>query len=269
MTQLASSPAVDELARFRLDGRVALVCGGTGGIGLRLSQALASVGAQVAIVGRSPERVEAALGAVGDPDAALAIVADVMRKADADRAVEETVARFGRIDVLVNSVGGGAGDAIYAAHEYPKDKWDWILDLNLTSALLPSQAAARAMIGAGQGGRILNISSVRGQLGLRLGYSAYVAAKGALNMLTKQHATEWEPYGITVNAISPTFVRTPQVESLLADKAFYEGLVARIPLGRIADPDDLVGAALFFSSDASAFVTGQILTLDGGLTACQ
>jgi gluconate 5-dehydrogenase len=125
------------------------------------------------------------------------------------------------------------------------------------------------MIAAGRGGRILNISSVRGQLGINLGYSAYVAAKGATNALTRQHATEWAKHGITVNAISPTFVRTPQVESLLADESFREGLVRRIPLGRIADPDDLVGAVLFFCSDASSFVTGQILTLDGGLTATQ
>jgi NAD(P)-dependent dehydrogenase (short-subunit alcohol dehydrogenase family) len=132
-----------------------------------------------------------------------------------------------------------------------------------------SKAAARTMIEGGRGGRILNISSVRGQLGVRLGYSAYVAAKAAMNGLTRQHATEWAKHGITVNAISPTFVRTPQVESLLADEAFRQGLVSRIPLGRIAEPDDLVGAALFFCSDASSFVTGQVLTLDGGLTATQ
>jgi len=143
------------------------------------------------------------------------------------------------------------------------------MDLNLRSQFLVSRAAARTMIEAGNGGRILNISSVRGQLGVRLGYSAYVAAKGAMNALTRQHATEWAKHGITVNAISPTFVRTPQVESLLADETFRQGLIARIPLGRIADPDDLVGAALFFCSDASAFVTGQVLTLDGGLTATQ
>jgi gluconate 5-dehydrogenase len=116
---------------------------------------------------------------------------------------------------------------------------------------------------------VLNISSVRGQLGLRAGYSAYVAAKGAMNALTRQYATEWAPYGITVNAISPTFVRTPQVESLLADEGFREGLLERIPLHRIAETEDVVGAVLFFCSDASAFVTGQILTLDGGLTATQ
>ena len=104
---------------------------------------------------------------------------------------------------------------------------------------------------------------------LRAGYSPYVASKGALNMLTKQHAVEWAPYGIRVNAISPTFVRTKQVESMLEDESFYTSLINRIPLGRIAEPDDIVGAALFFCSDASAFVTGQILTMDGGLTACQ
>ena len=125
------------------------------------------------------------------------------------------------------------------------------------------------MIAAGNGGRILNISSVRGQLGINAGYSAYVAVKGAINALTRQYATEWAKHGITVNAISPTFVRTPQVEDLLGDPVFYEGLVARIPLRRIADPDDLVGAILFFCSDASSFVTGQVLTLDGGLTATQ
>ena len=125
------------------------------------------------------------------------------------------------------------------------------------------------MISAGIGGSILNISSVRGQLGINAGYAAYVAAKGALDALTRQHATEWAAHGIRVNAISPTFVRTAQAASLLADHEFYERLVGRIPLRRIADPDDLVGALLFFCSDASSFVTGQILTLDGGLTATQ
>ena len=144
-----------------------------------------------------------------------------------------------------------------------------MIDLNLRSQFLVSKAAARAMIAAGNGGRIVNISSVRGQLGIRLGYSAYVAAKGAMDALNRQHATEWAKHGITVNAVAPTFVKTPQVESLLADENFRQGLVNRIPLGRIADPDDLVGAILYFSSDASGFCTGQLLTLDGGLTASQ
>jgi gluconate 5-dehydrogenase len=261
---------MDELQRFRLDGHVALVSGGSGGIGLRICAALAGVGARVAVVGRSQERLEQARAAVVDAgSAALVLSGDVTEQEDAERVVGSTVDRFGRLDVLVNAVGGGAGTALYSAEAYPEAEWDRIVDLNLRSALLPSQAAARAMIAGGRGGRILNVSSVRGQLGIDAGYSAYVAAKGALNALTRQHAVEWAKHGITVNAISPTFVRTPQVESLLADRAFYDNLIARIPLRRIADTDDLVGAVLFFCSVASAFVTGQVLTLDGGLTATQ
>ena len=261
---------MSELDRFRMDGRVAVVAGGSGGIGVRLCAAFAGVGARVGIIGRKAEGLEAARRAAEDASGeALVLTGDMTKEADAERVVEETVARWGRVDVLVNAIGGGAGAALHAAHEYPEDRWDWILDLNLRTQFLVSKAAARAMIDGGRGGRVLNISSVRGQLGLRAGYSAYVAAKGAMNALTRQYATEWAPYGITVNAISPTFVRTPQVESLLADESFREGLVARIPLGRIADPDDLVGAALFFCSDASSFCTGQVLTLDGGLTATQ
>ena len=261
---------MDELSRFRLDGRVVLVAGASGGIGMRLSGALAGVGASVALVGRSGERLQAVRQAVEAAGAeALVVEADVTKANDAERVVDEAVKGLGRLDALVNAVGGGAGAALHAAEDYPEEDWDWIMDLNLRSQFLVSRAAARAMIGAGRGGRILNISSVRGQLGVHLGYSAYVAAKGAMNALTRQHATEWAKHAITVNAISPTFVRTPQVESLLADESFRDGLVRRIPLGRIADPDDLVGAVLFFCSDASSFVTGQVLTLDGGLTACQ
>lgn len=261
---------MDVLGRFRLDGRVAIVAGGSGGIGVRACAALAGAGARVAVIGRSADRLDEARSAVEAAGSeALAVAGDMAVKADADRAVAETLERFGRLDILVNAIGGGAGAALYKAEEYPEREWDWIFDLNLRTTLLPSQAAVKAMIVAGNGGRILNLSSVRGQLGLDAGYSAYVAVKGAINALTRQHATEWAKHGITVNAISPTFVRTAQVESMLADEAFYEKLVARIPLRRIAEPDDLVGAILFFCSDASAFVTGQVLTLDGGLTATQ
>lgn len=261
---------VDELARFRLDDRVAVVSGGAGGIGRRLSEALAGVGAEIAVIGRSAHEaadLQRSIASLGSE--ALLVSADVTKKADADRAIEETVARFGRVDIIVNAVGGGAGTALYPAEEYPEDEWDRIVDLNLRSALLPTQAAARAMIKGGRGGRVLHISSVRGQLGINQGFSAYVAAKGALNALTRQQATEWARHGINVNAIAPTFVATPQVENLLADEEFKTRLLARIPLGRVAETDDLVGAVLYFCSEASSFVTGQILTLDGGLTATQ
>jgi NAD(P)-dependent dehydrogenase (short-subunit alcohol dehydrogenase family) len=257
----------DELERFRLDGRVVVVSGGSGGIGARLCEALAGVGARLVVIGRDRGRASAALEDAGGDG--IAVAADVTKKDEADQAINAAMQAFGRVDVIINAVGGGAGGALYAAEEYPESEWDRMLDLNLRSALLPTQAAARAMIQCGRGGRVLHLSSVRGQLGIDNGFSAYVAAKGALDALTRQQATEWAKHGITVNAISPTFVRTPQVEDLLADDAFREGLYKRIPLGRIAETDDVVGAVLLLCSDASAFITGQVLTLDGGLTACQ
>jgi gluconate 5-dehydrogenase len=261
---------MDELQRFTLTDRVAIVAGGSGGVGVRTCGALAGVGAKVAIIGRSKERLEEARREVEKAGGeALVIAGDMADQTAADDAVAQTLEAFGRVDILVNGIGGGAGTALYDAEAYPKAEWDRILDLNLTTALLVSQAAARAMIAGGRGGSVLNISSVRGQLGINAGYSAYVAAKGAMDALTRQYATEWAKHGIRVNAISPTFVRTEQAASLLADETFYDNLVNRIPLRRIADPDDLVGALLFFCSDASSFVTGQILTLDGGLTATQ
>lgn len=266
MTQASAN----ELQRFMLDGRVAVVAGGSGGVGVRTCGALAAVGAKVAIIGRSEERLAEARKAVEDVGGeALVIAGDMVQKVVADDALQEVFDAFGRVDVLVNGIGGGAGTALYAAEEYPQEEWNRILDLNLTTALLVSQAAARTMIAGGRGGSILNISSVRGQLGIDAGYSAYVAAKGAMDALTRQHATEWAKHGIRVNAVSPTFVRTEQAAALLAAPGFYDNLVSRIPLRRIAETDDLVGALLFFCSDASSFVTGQVLTLDGGLTATQ
>ena len=260
----------NELDRFRLDGRVAVVSGGTGAIGHRLALALAAMGARVAVLGRTAADATDVAQSINDLGSeAILVSADVTRKADADRAIDETLDRFGRVDIIVNAVGGGAGTALYPADEYPEEEFDRIMDLNLRSDLLPTQAAARAMIAGGRGGRVLHISSVRGQLGINNGYLAYVAAKGAINAMTRQQATEWAKHGITVNAIAPTFVSTPQVASLLADETFKANLLARIPLNRIAETDDLVGAVLFFCSDASSFVTGQILTLDGGLTATQ
>jgi gluconate 5-dehydrogenase len=262
-----------ELDRFSLAGKVALVPGGSGGIGRRICVAFARLGAKVALISRSAEHGREARDVIRNEAGAeadvLLVAGDVTRPEDATAAVEQAVKEFGSLDILVNAVGGGAGGALYPAEDYSESEWDRIVDLNLKSALFPSQAAARAMIASGRGGRILNISSVRGQLGINAGFSAYVAAKGALNALTRQHAVEWAKYGITVNAISPTFVRTPQVEDLLADETFRANLIKRIPLGRIAEVDDLIGAVMFFCSEAGSFVTGQVLTMDGGLTATQ
>ena len=255
---------------FDLEGRVAVVPGGGGAIGSAIAQGLAGAGAAVALVGRSQEAVDrAAARIIKSGGRALAISADATDPDEAQRSIDETVAEFGRIDIILNAIGGGAGEVLYAAEEYPGEAWDWIMELNIRSTLLPTQAAVRQMITQGEGGRVLNISSVRGQLGINAGFSAYVAAKGAIDSLTRQWATEWAKHGITVNAISPTFVDTPQVAALLGDPEFKAGLVSRIPLGRVGTTDDLLGPALLFCSSASSFVTGQILTIDGGLTATQ
>ncbi len=255
---------------FALTGKVALVAGGGGAIGSAIAEALGAAGASVALAGRTAERLDATASRLGGLGVeSLAVAGDMNRSADCQDVVDKTVARFGRLDIMVNAIGGGAGTALHAAEQYPESDWDRIMDLNLRSTVLATRPAVVAMIAGGRGGRVLNISSVRGQLGINSGYSAYVAAKGAINALTRQWATEWAKHGITVNAISPTFVDTPQVASLLADPVFKGNLVSRIPLGRVGKTDDLVGAVLLFCSDASSFITGQVLTIDGGLTATQ
>ena len=259
-----------QLDIFRLDGRVALIPGGGGAIGAAVAEAFAGVGAKVVVAGRNRESLDASVArirAAGSEGAA--VIGDATVEADADRMVAETIKAFGRIDTVVNAVGGGAGAALHPAEAYPRDRWDWIMELNLRSTVLPTQAAVRAMLDAGHGGAVLNLSSVRANLGINAGYSAYVAAKGAISALTRQWATEWAKYGIRANAIMPTFVDTPQVASLLADPAFKAGIVSRIPLGRVGETRDLIGPAVFLVSDAASFVTGQILGIDGGLTATQ
>ncbi len=258
------------LSMFRLDGQVALVVGGGGAIGSALGVALAGAGASVAVAGRTVGSLDDAAARIREGGSeSLAIVADASDREACGRMVAQVVDRFGRLDIIVNAVGGGAGKVLFAAEDYPPEAWDWIYELNVRSTLYPTQAAVKAMIAGGRGGRVLNISSVRAQLGIDAGYSAYVAAKGAISSMTRQWATEWAKHGITVNAISPTFVDTPQVATLLGDPRFKAGIVSRIPLGRIGETDDLVGPCLLFCSAAGAFVTGQILTIDGGLTATQ
>jgi gluconate 5-dehydrogenase len=259
-----------QMERFRLDGRVAFIAGGGGAIGSAMAVAFAEAGARVAVADLSAETVDATaqrVAAVGGE--CLAVAADMTDRAAAESAVARTVERFGSLDIIVNAIGGGAGKVLFEAQEYPDDAWDWIYDINVRCTLVPTQAAVKAMIAAGHGGKVLNISSVRAALGIRAGYSAYVAAKGAISSLTRQWATEWAKYGINVNAISPTFVDTPQVAMLLGDPAFRKSLTDRIPIGRVGGTDDLVGAAIFLCSDASSFITGQILGIDGGLTATQ
>jgi gluconate 5-dehydrogenase len=235
-----------------------------------MAEALAGAGAKVAVAGRTPDTLKAAVDRVTAAGSeGLAITADVTQEADCERLVAEAIERFGKVDIVVNAVGGGAGAVLNPAETYPRDAWDWIMELNVRSTVIPTQIAARTMIESGRPGAILNITSVRAVLGINAGYSAYVAAKGAIASLTRQWATEWARHGIRVNAIMPTFVDTPQVATLLGDPEFKAGVVNRIPLRRVGTTDDLIGPAIFLISDAASFVTGQVLGIDGGLTATQ
>jgi gluconate 5-dehydrogenase len=229
---------------------------------------LAQRGAKVAIAGRDRKKAAALVARLKDAGyEALALALDATWVADIRRTVGNVVTAFGRIDILVNCVGTQIEERLT---EVTEAAFDRVYAVNLKSAMFLGQAVAKAQIATGHGGRQLHLLSVRSQLALRdRGYSAYCSTKGGLVMLIKQHAMELAPHRITVNGIAPTFVYTEMIRHVMEKPKFRRELYRRIPLGRIADPKDVVGAALFFAAPASDFVTGQILYVDGGITASQ
>jgi gluconate 5-dehydrogenase len=253
---------------FRLDGKVALVPGGYGGIGAAVCRGLAAAGAKVIVAGHRAEHTEAlAEQLCQEGAAAFAAPFDAHNVADSQRMVDTAVAHFGRLDILVNCVGLNREEKLL---DITEENFDFVYSANLKSALFLSQAAARHMIPQGTGGKMVHLGSVRTLLGLRgRGYAAYCAAKGGLGTMCKQLAAELAPHRINVNVVAPTFVRTEQVAGMLSDPQFYATLTARIPLGRVAEPQEVMHAVLFFVSPASDFITGQTLYLDGGITATQ
>jgi NAD(P)-dependent dehydrogenase (short-subunit alcohol dehydrogenase family) len=253
---------------FGIRGKVALITGGYRGIGAAISLGLAEMGAKIAVTG-----IEGGQAATFAESLQLrghevySAVFNVVSAAETHSMVDGVAAHFGRLDILVNCVGVNREQK---ADEVTEDVFDNVLAVNLKGAMFQAQAAARHMIRQGTGGKQVHIGSVRTQLALRgRGYAAYCATKGGLGVLCKQLAAEWAPHKINVNIVAPTFVNTEMSAPMLADKEFYQSLVSRIPLGRIAEPEDVMRSVLFFVSPAADFITGQTLYVDGGITATQ
>ena len=251
---------------FDLFGRTALVAGGAGGIGSAICEGFASRGCRVILTSRAADKadkVAQTIRAAGGDAHGVALAVDGM---EAIRSCVEGIQReYGRIDILMNCIGSHIEAP---AEEYKEEDWDRIFTGSLKTAFFLSQAVARGQIGTG-GGKHIHITSVRSSLGIHRGYVSYCASRGGMNMMVKQLATEWARHGITVNGIAPTFTRTDLVAKYLNDPAFYKPLLARIPLGRVAEPMDIAALAMYLAAPASNFVTGQIIFADGGVTACQ
>jgi len=246
---------------FDLKGKSAFIPGGYGGIGAAISRGLADAGAKVTIAGRDEKKARALAKKIGRGARGVGLdVEDV-------QAIRDTVGDIGRVDILVNCVGIQIEQALT---EVTEEDYDRVYRTNLKSAMFLAQAVAKKQIAAKRGGKQVHLLSVRAQLGLRgRGYSAYCSTKGGLVMLIRQHASELGKHGICVNGVAPTVVRTEMGAHWLKDPKTAAWLKERIPLGRVAEPMDCVGATQFFCSPAGDYVTGQILYLDGGITASQ
>lgn len=248
---------------FDLNGKVAVVTGGGKGLGEAMALALAGAGADVVIAGKTLANAQVVADEVvamsrrslalevevRDPDLVTGMVATVMGE-------------FNRLDILVNSAGFAD---VRPITEFPLDLWEYIMDVNVKGTFLCSKEAAKVMLLQGKG-KIINISSLQGFLG-RAGDPAYAASKAAVNVMTMSMACEWAKRGICVNAIAPTWCWTDLTAPSLSNRAFYEQLQQRIPLGRAGNREDLFGIAVFLASDASDFINGAIIPVDGGAVA--
>jgi NAD(P)-dependent dehydrogenase (short-subunit alcohol dehydrogenase family) len=251
---------------FDLTGKVALVTGGSRGLGLEMAQGLGEAGAAVAITARREQWLVSAEDALTKERVqTLALTCDVSQPDQVEATLAATVERFGRIDILVNNAGiSWAEPAVTMSLE----KWRAVIDINVTGCFLMSQAAGRAMILGGHGGVIINIASIAGLAGTApetLDAIGYSASKGAIISLTRDLAVKWARHGIRVNAIAPGFFDTRLTTSLLErSRSLIE---TSAPMGRIGRPGELKGVALFLASAAADYITGQVLAVDGGTTA--
>jgi NAD(P)-dependent dehydrogenase (short-subunit alcohol dehydrogenase family) len=250
---------------FDLTGRTALVTGGSRGLGLQIAEALGEAGAKILLTSRKASDLEHAAAALQDKGIdARWVAADASDPAGVQKVVEETLQRLGHVDILVNNAGATWGAP---AEDHPLEAWDKVMNLNVRSVFMMSQAVGKASMIPRRAGRIINVASIAGLSGSsKMQYLAYGTSKGAVVNFTRTLAGEWGRHGITVNALAPGFFPSKMtrgtLEAVGADK-----LAAMSPLGRIGDDDDLKGAALLFASAAGKHITGQILAVDGGVSA--
>jgi NAD(P)-dependent dehydrogenase (short-subunit alcohol dehydrogenase family) len=263
-TTAAPHTTNDATPPFDVAGRIALVTGAARGIGRAIAIALAQAGADVALGFRDLRAggdVADAIRALGRR--ALPMQMDVARPPEISAAVAQAVGHFGHIDILVNNAGIGPPNPAEAVTEAD---FDATVAINLKGTFFVSQAVGRAMIAAGRGGRIVNLSSQAGFVALPT-ESVYCMTKAAIAHLTRCLAVEWAAHGVNVNAVAPTFIRTPGTVKWLDDETFQKDLLARIPLGRVGEPPDVAASVVFLCSPAAAMITGTTLLIDGGWTA--
>ena len=252
---------------FSLAGKTALVTGGSRGLGLQMAQALGEQGARVVLSARKQAELDEAVAHLASRGIdASAIAADLSIDAQVQPLVDEAIRRLGHLDILVNNAGASWGAP---AEEHPIEAWDKVMNLNIRSIFLVTQAVGKASMIPRRYGRIINISSIAGLAGNppnTMNTIAYNTSKGAVVNFTRTLAGEWGRYGITVNSIAPGFFPSKMTKGLLAELG-EETLAKEAPLGRIGDDEDLKGATVLFASDAGKHITGQTLAIDGGVSA--
>ncbi len=250
---------------FDLSGKTAIVTGGSRGIGKEIATGLGEAGARVVITARREEWLAPALAELkGLGIDSLSVKADITSPEDVERLVSETLTKWGRIDILVNNAGVAWGAPLM---DMPLDKWDAVLNTNAKGALICSQQVGRQMIKQA-GGNIINVASVTGMLAVdprAMQAIGYQASKAALIILTRQLAIEWAKYNIRVNAIAPYFLKTRMTKET-TERAEKE-LIEHVPMGRLGREGELRGAVLFLASEASSYITGQVINIDGGMSA--